>query len=293
MAANYWNSTQRKYWTFTKKELAEIRKNLEAESGQIVSQYPLPDRRLLNIYFSHQLAKLAKRMAVRQQALATAQVYMRRFYIKREIRATNPYLVLSTAFYLACKMEECPQHIRVVVGEARQFWSDTVSSDTSKLGECEFHLISEMNSQLIVHHPYRTLTDMQTQFNLNTDEMSLAWSIVNDHYFTDLPLLHPPHVIAITAVFLATVLKPNAGTTQAQNMHNAMQQLNAKTGGTVGAQPRVQSLLNWLAESAISIEAIVDCTQELISLYQLWDGFNEKACKEQVSRFVKARGLDK
>lgn len=257
-----------------------------------------------------ELVKLAKRMQVRQQALATAQVYMRRFYTKREIRATNPYLVLSTAFYLACKMEECPQHIRIVVGEARQLWSgkdsllniidnlfnrttETVSSDTSKLGECEFHLISEMNSQLIIHHPYRSLTDLQTQFNLNTDEISLAWSIVNDHYFTDLPLLHPPHVIAITAVFLAMVSKPNAGTTQAQSMHNAMQQLNAKTGGAVGAQPRVQSLLNWLAESAISIEAVVDCTQELISLYQLWDGFNEKACKEQMIRFVKARGLDK
>jgi cyclin C len=72
-----------------------------------------------------ELGKLAKRMSVRQQALATAQVYMRRFYIKREIRGTNPYLVLSTAFYLACKMEECPQHIRIVVGEARQFWPGT------------------------------------------------------------------------------------------------------------------------------------------------------------------------
>lgn len=144
MAANYWNSTQKKYWTFSKKELAEIRKNLEAESSQIVSQYPLPDRRLLNIYFSHrrivpqeiytctstnvdlELGKLAKRMSVRQQAIATAQVYMRRFYTKREIRGTNPYLVLSTAFYLACKMEECPQHIRIVVGEARQFWPGKV-----------------------------------------------------------------------------------------------------------------------------------------------------------------------
>jgi cyclin C len=64
-------------------------------------------------------------MSVRQQALATAQVYMRRFYTKREMRMTNPYLVLSTAFYLACKMEECPQHIRIVVGEARQFWPGT------------------------------------------------------------------------------------------------------------------------------------------------------------------------
>jgi cyclin-C len=69
-----------------------------------------------------ELSKLGKRMAVRQQALATAQVYVRRFYTRREIRTTNPWLVLSTAFYLACKMEECPQHIRIVVGEARQFW---------------------------------------------------------------------------------------------------------------------------------------------------------------------------
>jgi hypothetical protein len=61
-------------------------------------------------------------MSIRQQALATAQVYMRRYYTKVEIRRTNPYLVLSTAFYLACKVEECPQHIRLVVGEARQFW---------------------------------------------------------------------------------------------------------------------------------------------------------------------------
>lgn len=61
-------------------------------------------------------------MSVRQQALATAQVYIRRFYSKVAIRRTNPYLVLVTALYLACKMEECPQHIRVVVSEARQLW---------------------------------------------------------------------------------------------------------------------------------------------------------------------------
>lgn len=61
-------------------------------------------------------------MSTRQQAIATAQVYLKRFYTKNEIRQTSPYLVLTTAFYLACKMEECPQHIRFVVGEARGLW---------------------------------------------------------------------------------------------------------------------------------------------------------------------------
>ena len=67
-------------------------------------------------------------MSVRQQVLATAQVYVRRFYTKVEIRRTNPYLVMATALYLACKMEECPQHIRHVVHEARQIWSSSLSS---------------------------------------------------------------------------------------------------------------------------------------------------------------------
>ena len=70
-----------------------------------------------------EIVKLAKRLQIRQQAIATAQVYMQRFYIKVPLRKTNPYIVMATALYLACKMEECPQHIRIVLGEARAIWS--------------------------------------------------------------------------------------------------------------------------------------------------------------------------
>lgn len=141
MAANYWASTQRRHWQFSRETLADIRQKLEDDDRALVQQYPLPDRRLLSQFFSQrtyshslnaadflievhsiELAKLGKRLIVRQQPLATAQVYLRRFYSKVEIRRTNPYLILATALYLACKMEECPQHIRVVVSEARQLW---------------------------------------------------------------------------------------------------------------------------------------------------------------------------
>src|SRR3954451_23030536 len=99
---------------------------------------------------------MARPLGIRQQVLATAQVYVRRFYTKIEIRRTNPALVLATALYLACKMEECPQHIRMVLAEARHCWgtcskssrgrlagilimtSDTSFNDISKIGECEF-----------------------------------------------------------------------------------------------------------------------------------------------------------
>ena len=51
MAANYWSSTQRRFWTFTKQEMVEMRENLDQGDGNLSQQYPLPENRLLNIYF--------------------------------------------------------------------------------------------------------------------------------------------------------------------------------------------------------------------------------------------------
>lgn len=283
---------------------------LENEDQALIQQYPLPDRRLISIFFNQQLVKLGRRMGVRQQALATAQVYIRRFYLKVEIRRTNPYLVVSTALYLACKMEECPQHIRLIVSEARNIWPgesilytrrgftdmlDFMATDISKMGECEFFLISEMNCQLIVHHPYRTLNELQPVLKLSPDEVSLAASIINDHYLTDLPMLYPLHIIASTAVFMALTLKP-ASQTSAANVASALQA--AKDGNKESVdgntpQSTVQFLVTWLAGGEIDVQAMIDCTQEIISLYDVWEQYNDKLCKEQIARFVKAKGLDK
>ena len=335
MAANYWASTQRRHWQFSRESLSEVRQQLEDEEKTIVQQYPLPDRRLLSIYINQrkqsitdfkqcltltELVKLGKRLNVRQQALATAQIYIRRFYSKVEIRRTNPYLVLATAFYLACKMEECPQHIRSVVTESRGLWpgssiflsqadfllthihADYIASDVSKIGECEFYLISEMNSQLIVHHPYRTLHEFQDKLKMAQDDVSLAWSVINDHFLTDLPLLVAPHVIAVTAIFLAMTLKPTQNGLQAAastvaGLSSAASGAKDSAGIVSGVpntqQKKVQYLVSWLAKGEIDIKAVVECSQEIISLYDVWEQYNEKTCREQIARFVKARGLDK
>ena len=151
--------------------------------------------------------------------------------------------------------------------------ADFFSTDTSKLGECEFFLISEMDSQLIVHHPYRSLLALQDTFSLVQEELSLAWSIINDHYMTDLSLLYPPHIIALTAILLALVLRPvgNGGPPTTNNSANsiataAQAALNAVTQTSNGpSRTKVQKLSTWLAESNVDIEGIVDCTQEMIS----------------------------
>lgn len=159
-----------------------------------------------------------------------------------------------------------------------------------------------MDSQLIIHHPYRTLQDLQTTLNMAQDDTSLAWSIINDHYMTDLPLLYPPHVIAVTAIFLALTLKPTqaglqAAASTAAALNNAAPMTKDQSGSVHGGhstqQKKVQNLVSWLAEGEIDINAAVECSQEIISLYDILEQYAEKTCKEQIARFVKARGLDK
>lgn len=220
--------------------------------------------------------------------------------------------------------------------EARNTADMQLFNDPSKIGECEFWLISEMNSHLIVHQPYRTLTSLQSSLNLTQDEVALAWSIVNDHYMTDLPLIYPPHTIALTAILLAILFRPSQNSNQggtAQGSGSAMGQpnmagINAVTAALAQAQARqtptpgaapgqtpadaanaaqsaaltkekgeryskVQRFGLWLAESSMDIEGMVDCTQELISFYDCQEQYNDKLTREQIVRFIKARGLDK
>lgn len=180
-------------------------------------------------------------------------------------------------------------------------YTEFVFGDSSRLGECEFWLISELSSQLIVHHPYRTISELQGQLGLTADEVALAWSVINDHYLTDLPLLHPPHVIAVMAILIAVVFKPSHSTTVppgSSTIASAMRDGGAASMLSVlgdrsgaGLPPRVQRVIDWLSTSEVDIEAVIECTQEIVSLYEVWEQYSEKTCKEQIGRFVKARVL--
>lgn len=177
-------------------------------------------------------------------------------------------------------------------------------------------MISEMHSQLIVHQPYRTLTSLQSDFFLTPDESNLALSIVNDHFMTDLPLLYPPHTIALTAILLALVLRPNSPggtaasmTAAAATLAQAQAQTPTRTSNSNNSQAvtgasdkdrqqetrvgKVQRYATFLTESVVDIEGMVDCTQELISFYECQEQYNDKITREQINRFVKAGGLDK
>jgi cyclin C len=174
-----------------------------------------------------------------------------------------------------------------------------------------------------VHHAHRPLAELQPALALTMDEAALAHSVLNDALLTDLPLLHAPHALALAGAFLAVVLKHadgpgggggagagGRGGGQGQQRGQQQQAVGvgapaasaaqltaamsgASASGAPTASPRVQKLLAWVAESPVPVEALVECAQELISLYEVWDGYRESTCREAIVRFVSARGMEK
>jgi len=132
-----------------------------------------------------------------------------------------------------------------------------------------------MSAYLIIHHPYRTLTHVQQLIGLSDTETALAWTIINDTYASDLPLLYPPHIIALTAIYMAYFTP-----------------MRARSLSKPTAQPSSAKLVEWFAQSGVDMEAIVMVTQEIISLYAVWKDYKVKEVKQLLEAHVFGRGVE-
>ncbi|KAI9660272.1 MAG: RNA polymerase II holoenzyme cyclin-like subunit [Alyxoria varia] len=167
-----------------------------------------------------------------------------------------------------------------------------VTADVSKLGEYEFKIISELNAQLIVHHPYRDLADLREPLSLTQDEYALSWSVVNDHYLTFSPLLYPPNVIAAASVVIVVTVRPSQTVSQARPGSKGGPNSSSSSDGygtnSTEEQCKTDKLAGWLAQEKFDMEVLAECTQSLLSLYKSLEDYSEWDCKDKVGRIVKA-----
>ncbi|ORZ16414.1 cyclin-like protein [Absidia repens] len=252
MAANYWVSTQKNHWLLDRWTLSQSRE----EDLKYVSE---TDYIKIKIWFCHLIQKLVKRLQLKQQVVSTAFVYFKRFYTKNSLRLTDPLLVLITCVYLAAKIEECPSHIRTVTQEAKHVFQADFGGfpyDTLKVAEFEFYLLEELDFYLIVWHPYRALTQLCQELGMKEQGLQFAWFILNDSYRTDVCLLHPPHMIALAALYLTVVLN-----------HADF------TPGSLGDRTDMRQ---WFADLNVQIETVVEISQEILSIYEVWADWKEE-----------------
>ncbi|CAI2182075.1 3181_t:CDS:2 [Funneliformis geosporum] len=286
MAANFWTSTHGMHWLLSRQALAECRK----VDLQYVKEQELIK---VNIWFAQIITELGRKLSVRQVIIATAITYFKRFYTKNSFRNTEPNLVAATCMYLACKIEESPHHIKTVIAEMKGIINGgSFPYDNQKVAEMEFYLLEELDFNMIVFHPYRSLMTLAQDLGTKNEDVQWAWYIINDSYRIDLCLLYPPHVIAAAALYLQIALKGGAQygdyslTSTTSNASNSgaaggVTTRGARRGasnnaGNVNETPKVKDIRLWFAQLNVDSEQIIDIVQEIISLYELWNEYSEE-----------------
>ncbi|KIJ13959.1 hypothetical protein PAXINDRAFT_176881 [Paxillus involutus ATCC 200175] len=315
MATDFWASSHYKRWIVDRITLREAR----ADDLQYVDD---PEYfTYFSVFFANVITKLGKKLNFRQRVIATAIVFFRRFYLKNSYCETDPFIVIAACCYLAGKAEESPMHIKNVVAEARLFFSQqpygvkSFPSDNSKLAEMEFYLVADLECDLTIFHPYRTLMALckkesssdlmaeagevgvgiddgprywgtgEGQLELPDEALQLAWSIINDTYRSDLCLLYPPHLLAITALYLTLVLHgPTRDLIQQKSLpalsgdiqsNSPRRSSRQASTSSLGSKKTSQDYIGFFAGLNVSMPLIATIAQEMIALYSMWERYKE------------------
>uniref|UniRef100_A0A8C4QT39 Cyclin C n=1 Tax=Eptatretus burgeri TaxID=7764 RepID=A0A8C4QT39_EPTBU len=99
MAGNFWQSSHFHQWILDKQDIIKERqkdlKNLSED-----------DYWKIQIFFANVIQALGEQLKLRQQVIATATVYFKRFYARYSLHCIDPVLMAPTCIFLASKVED-------------------------------------------------------------------------------------------------------------------------------------------------------------------------------------------
>ncbi|RUS23158.1 hypothetical protein BC937DRAFT_91845 [Endogone sp. FLAS-F59071] len=152
-----------------------------------------------------------------QVTLATATVFLHRFYMRRSLKDYNYYEIGATCIFLATKVEETGRKMKdivVTVAAKASKKDDMQLSEGSKeynkwrdtILYLEEVLLEAICFDLTIEHPYQCLLKIIEKIEGSRKLAQTAWAFVNDSLRTPLCVIHKPHVIAAAALYLAAKL---------------------------------------------------------------------------------------
>jgi len=158
----------------------------------------------LRVHLSMFISNLGKHQHVRcrQRVIATATVYLARFFYNNSYKDFHPHLIAATAVYLASKVEESPVQPNKIEKALKDLSRSASKYGVNDIVDGEYFLMEELKFNLIVFHPYRPLQQYLKDAGLQ-EVVSTVWYLINDSYRLDLCLEYPPHITAIAAILVA------------------------------------------------------------------------------------------
>jgi len=257
MAGNFWHSSHYNQWLLNRQDLYRHRKGDLEILGE-------EDYQKVTIFFANLIQALGEQLKVRQQVIATATIFFKRFYARNPLQSIDPLLMAPTAVFLASKVEEfgvisnsrlistCQSVIKNKY--SLPFKNAEFPYRIQNVLECEFHLLETMDCCLILYHPYRPL--LQFVADATTEEksednhkiLSMAWKVINDSLRTDVHLLYPPYQIALACLHISVVY-----------------------------QAKESRWHQWFSELNVDMEKVIEITKHIMNLFEVLKSYDEKS----------------
>ena len=246
MAQSFWSSSSASRWQFDRRSLL---RSSAYDAPLAVSKSRLQE---FKTFFITAIRLIGQRLRLKQRVIATAIIYFKRIYVSVGLSQYDPRIVAPTCVFIAAKCEECPANAKAVIAAAKRAlrrrdaddsaMDESVSDDeyeyaVTDMLAMEYDCLQMLTFDLVVYHPYRTLSALIANMTANSSRVTqCAWAIVNDSYYTDLPLIYPPALIAVAALYTACAL--------------------------CSCEYR-----SWLTQLAVNQQTLVIMSQELLNLY--------------------------
>lgn len=250
MAGNFWASSHCAQWILDRVDLMRER----AADLTVLTE---EEYQKIFIFYASFIQMLGEQLKLRQQVIASATVFFKRFYAVNSLNTVDPLLMAPTCVFLASKVEEfgvisntklintCSAIIKNHLNYA--FPGIEFPYRSQMILECEFFLLENMDCCLVIFQPYRPLVQFCQDLGQGLEDslLPVAWKFVNDSFRTDVCLLYPPFQIALAALHMAAVL------------HG-------------------KDLRSWFSELSVDMEKIQEITRHILNLYELWKNYEEK-----------------
>ncbi|XP_074320809.1 cyclin-T1-3-like [Silene latifolia] len=163
------------------------------------------------------IQNLGMRLDVPQTTIGTAMVLCHRFFIRRSHACHDRFLIAAAALFLAAKSEETTRPLNDVVKASCEILHkqdlsvlsymlpiDWFEQYRERITEAEQLILTTLNFELNVHHPYDPLTSIINKLGLSqTVVVNLALSLVNEGFRSSLWLQFKPNQIAAGVAYLA------------------------------------------------------------------------------------------
>ncbi|KAK3021592.1 hypothetical protein RJ639_046299 [Escallonia herrerae] len=164
------------------------------------------------------LQNLGVRLELPQTTIGTAMVLCHRFFVRRSHACHDRFLIATATLFLAAKSEETPCPLNNVLRASCEIFHkqdlsvltyllpvDWFEQYRERVIEAEQIILTTLNFELTVQHPYAPLTSILDKLGLSQSVLvNLALSLVSEGLRSSLWLQFKPHEIAAGAVYLAS-----------------------------------------------------------------------------------------